>query len=246
MIEPLGRGMSKTRLFKAVPAVMAGLLALGLGACQTGGAGKPVASAAISAPEGTATPAAAAPAVASRAGSSSSKALAFESIDGPPQPVFEQLVSSLSTEAGAQRIPVASRESNAPYRVRGYLSPVVVNGKGAVDWAWDVYDQNRERVLRVSGVEQVASGADVWSGVDQATLDRIAQQSLSEISSRLAAGPVPSTSRAAPPAPAAVDETQDLPAEPPAIRTDDGPPIASADDVPADATGTALALTSHL
>lgn len=216
--------------FRRIGSAMAVLsVALGLAACQTDG-NKPVASAAIAPAPG---------------GQASAQALAFESIDGPPQPVFNKLVGSLSSEAGAQRIPVASRQSDAPYRVRGYLAAVVEDGKGSIDWAWDVYDGDRDRVLRVSGVEPVGSGDDVWNNVDQATLDRIAAQSLQEISTRLAQLPADATSPthgkpAA--APASVEEPLEEPAGAPAIRTDDGPPIASADTVPTPA----LALASHL
>ncbi|MCB4769409.1 hypothetical protein LGR54_12395 [Ancylobacter sp. Lp-2] len=242
MIEQLGR-----RLRQFAPAAAATVIALGLAACQTGGANKPVASATGSAigPDGAAVQTSAAPSSSSRAVASRSaapRALAFESIDGPPEPVFDKLVSSLSAEAGAQRIPVASRDSNAPYRVRGYLLAVVENGKGSVDWAWDVYDQDRERVLRVSGVEQTGSGGDVWANVDQAMLDRIASQSLAEINTRLAQNPTAPRKPASAPAEAAEPAAAD-PYEP--VRTDDGPPIADAGgEAPAPEPSSTLALTA--
>ncbi|GAB4066100.1 hypothetical protein KHC28_23050 [Ancylobacter sonchi] len=239
MIEQLGR-----RLRQFAPAAAATVVALGLAACQTGGANKPVASA--TGPDGASVQTSAAPSSSSRAVASRSaapRALAFESIDGPPEPVFDKLVSSLSAEAGAQRIPVASRDSNAPYRVRGYLLAVVENGKGSVDWAWDVYDQDRERVLRVSGVEQTGSGGDVWANVDQAMLDRIASQSLSEITSRLAQNPTAPRKPVSAPAETAEPAAAEDPYEP--VRTDDGPPIADAGgEAPAPEPSSTLALTA--
>lgn len=232
MIQQLGR-----RFCQLVPAAAVTVVALGLAACQTGGAGKPVASA--TSPETSSTQPARA--VASR--TAGATALAFESIDGPPEPVFDQLVSSLSAEAGARRIPVASRDSNAPYRVRGYLLAVVENGKGSVDWAWDVYDKDRERVLRVSGAEPAGAGGDVWANVDQAMLDRIAAQSLAEISSRLAENPTAPRKPVSEPAAAAEPAATEDPYEP--VRTDDGPPVAAAgDEVPAPESASTLALTA--
>lgn len=213
------------RLRRLGPAAAALLAAFALTACQTGDGSKPVAG--IS--------------------SSGSKSIAFESIDGPPQPVFDKLVASLTTEANAQQVQVVSRESDAAYRVRGYLAASIEGGKGSVDWAWEVFDKDRERVMRVAGVEQVGKGKDVWGGLDDAMVSRIASQSLTEITTRLAAASSAPRAR-----PAKVAPTEPL--EAPAVRTDDGPPIASADepadqpsDIPADAVvpSSALTFASH-
>ena len=206
------------RLRRLGPTVAALLAAFALTACQTGDGSKPVAG--IS--------------------SSGSKSIAFESIDGPPQPVFNKLVASLTTEADARQVQVVSRESDAAYRVRGYLAASVEGGNGSVDWAWEVFDKDRERVLRVAGVEPVGKGKDVWGGLDDAMVSRIAAQSLDEITTRLASASSAPRARPAKTQPAA-------PLEAPAVRTDDGPPVASADDIPADAVvpSSALTFASH-
>jgi len=185
---------------RRLPTAATLLVALALGACQTGGGNSPVASTGIS---------------------SGSKAIAFESIDGPPEPVFDKLVASLGTEASARQIRVVSRQSDAPYRVRGYLATTIENGKNTVDYVWDVFDANQERVLRVAGVEKLESGKDVWNKVDDATLTRIASASLEQIGARLATGTAPRPAAASDPAPT------EEPGSAPAIRLDDGPPIAS-------------------
>src|SRR5262245_31577769 len=48
--------------------------------------------------------------------------IAFESIDGPPQPVFRKLVENLASEAVARQVTVISREAAPNYRVRGYMA----------------------------------------------------------------------------------------------------------------------------
>lgn len=202
-------------LARRLPTTAVLMAALALGACQTDG-NKPVAAKSISS-------------------SPAGKALAFESIDGPPKPVFDKLVANLSTEAQAQQVAIASRQSQAAYRVRGYLAASVENGKGEVDWVWDVFDADRERVLRVAGVEKVGPGKDVWNGLDDAMIQRIAAKSLDEISTRLAGGaPKAGSTPGSGPA-----RTLD-PADAPPVRDDDGPAVADGGEEP----GPALAETA--
>lgn len=187
----------RRHLGRRLPTTAVLLAALALGACQTNGGSKPVAATSIS---------------------SGTKTIAFESIDGPPEPVFDRLVADLTTEAKARQLPVVSRQSQAAYRVRGYLAASIENGKGEVDWVWDVFDADRDRVLRVAGTEKVGPGKDVWNRLDDATVQRIAAQSLDEIATRLSGG-TPKASAAAP----ELD-----PADAPPVRTDDGPAVADA------------------
>ncbi|MDF2996526.1 MAG: hypothetical protein K0R27_2163 [Xanthobacteraceae bacterium] len=205
-----------TRGRRLVPAAVAVWAALLLAACQTGSGNSPTARASVGA-------------------SSPSRAIAFESIDGPPQPVFNRLVASLTSEADARNVKVVSREANAGYRVRGYLAASVEDNKGTVDWAWDVFDKDRVRVLRVAGSEQVGTGADVWARCSDEVVNRIAAQSLTEIASKLGGAPPTARPAATQPAPEAT---------PPAVREDDGPPVASVDPVaaPGDIAAGALAL----
>ena len=58
-----------------------------------------------------------------------SPTIAFESIDGPPPPVFDRMVSVLDSETKLRSLAVVSRESAAAYRVRSYLSAQTVRGK---------------------------------------------------------------------------------------------------------------------
>ncbi len=163
--------------FPVFPALVA-LAALALAGCQT--TRGPVAAGPSAGGTADARTAATAPV-------STGKTVAFESIDGPPQPVFTRLVNSLGTGATRRRIEVVSRESAATYRVRGYLAASVEDGKGTVDWAWDVFDDtDRVRVMRVAGTEEVGSGDDVWDQLDQAELDRIAAKGLDGIVAQLA------------------------------------------------------------
>ena len=134
-----------------------------------------------------------------------SPSIAFESIDGPPPQVFERMVSVLDSESKLRNLTMVSRKSPAAaYRVRSYLAAQVVHGHTMISWVWDVYDQDQQRALRLSGEEDTGkSGSDPWGAADDLVLRKIAQAGFSGLSSMVngtppATAPTPST----PPAPA--------------------------------------------
>src|SRR5215211_5984222 len=108
--------------------------------------------------------------------------IAFESIDGPPQPVFQKLVENLATEAVARQVAVISREATPQYRVRGYMAV-------HIGWVWDVYDANKRRVLRIANEELGGrSGGDAWAAADEAMLRRIARTGVDRLATFLDGG----------------------------------------------------------
>lgn len=107
--------------------------------------------------------------------------LAFESIDGPPQAVFDRLVANLDSQAQSRSLAIVSREGPSRYRVRGYLSAQVRRGQTVIAWVWDVYD-GEERALRLTGEEPAGKSArDAWTAASDPVLARIAQATLSGI-----------------------------------------------------------------
>ena len=149
--------------------------------------------------------------------------IAFESVDGPPPQVFERMVGVLDSESKLRSLSIVSREGTAAYRVRGYLAAEVNQGRTTIAWVWDVYDQNQQRALRLSGEELAGkSGRDAWASVDDLVLRKIAQAGLSGL-----AGMINGTSPGDAPQPA------------PAAPSRRGAAVASAEDLPA------LAYTSH-
>ena len=132
-------------------------------------------------------------------GGGSGATVAFESIDGPPQAVFDRMVNVLDTESKLRNLQIVSREGGASYRVRSYLSAQVVRGKTVIAWVWDVYDNNQQRALRLSGTEPAAKvGRDAWAAADDLVLRKIAQAGLAGLSGMInsapdAPQPVPAT-----------------------------------------------------
>jgi hypothetical protein len=137
------------------------------------------------------------------ASTGSGPTVAFESIDGPPPQVFDRMVSVLDSESKLRNLSIVSREGRAAYRVRGYLSAQVVRGKTVIAWVWDVYDNNQQRALRLSGEEAAGkAGRDAWAAADDLVLRKIAQAGLSGLSGMINgtpdAAPVPAPERRGP------------------------------------------------
>jgi hypothetical protein len=155
----------------------------------------------------------------------------FESIDGPPPQVFDRMVGVLDNESKLRNLSIVSRDGAASYRVRGYLAAEVNRGRTVIAWVWDVYDQNQQRALRLSGEEPAGkAGRDPWASADDLVLRKIAQAGLSGLT-----GMINGTAPADAPQPTAA----------PGRR---GPAVASADQ-PSPAPGqwrvSALGYTSH-
>jgi hypothetical protein len=132
--------------------------------------------------------------------------IAFESIDGPPVPVFQNLVTTLSAEATARQVLVVSRAGQPAYRIRGYLAAIVAGGRSHISWVWDVYDADKRRVLRISGEEAAGRpGANAWAAADEQMVRRIARTSMERLVAFLAAPPAQPEPQPGQPAVAAAD-----------------------------------------
>jgi hypothetical protein len=124
------------------------------------------------------------------ASTGSGPTVAFESIDGPPPQVFDRMVSVLDSESKLRNLSIVSRDGGASYRVRSYLSAQVVRGKTVIAWVWDVYDNNQQRALRLSGEETAGkAGRDAWAAADDLVLRKIAQAGLSGLSGMVNGNP---------------------------------------------------------
>jgi hypothetical protein len=110
--------------------------------------------------------------------------VAFESIDGPPPATFRKLVQKLNEEAEAKKVPVVSRETPAPYRIRGYVALGIQkkSKRTIVSWVWDVYDAEQKRSFRLSG-EEIAgpAGRDGWDAANDEVLGRVARAGMERL-----------------------------------------------------------------
>lgn len=124
--------------------------------------------------------------------------LAFDSIDGPPQDVFDALLRTLDAEAQTRNLAVVSREGPAAYRLRGYYAVQVKRGQATVAWVWDIYDGDQQREIRLSGEQPVGRAPrNAWAAVNEQALRTITRQGMDGIAGLLGApatapAPVPS------------------------------------------------------
>jgi hypothetical protein len=113
-------------------------------------------------------------------------------VDGPPQQVFDKLVRALEAESTARSFTIVSREAQASYRVRSYLSAQVRRGgKTTIAWVWDVYDRDQERALRLSGEEPAGKGRDAWAMADEQMMRRIALAGLNGLNGLISGSSAP-------------------------------------------------------
>ena len=121
------------------------------------------------------------------------RTVAFESIDGPPETVFKNLVRELNQEAQSRQVSVVSRESAAQYRIRGYVAAHVQGKKTTISWVWDVYDADHQRAMRLTGEEVGASGRTAWNAADDQVINHIARDGMTRLAAFLAdpSAPVP-------------------------------------------------------
>ncbi len=115
--------------------------------------------------------------------------IAFESVDGPPQAVFDRLVAKLTSEAEARKLPVVSRTAVASWRVRLYLAAHVERQKATLTWVADVFDAGLERAFRVAGEEPLPTRRDLWAQADDAVLGRIAARAIEALAAGIAGNP---------------------------------------------------------
>jgi hypothetical protein len=127
--------------------------------------------------------------------------VAFDSLDGLPRGQFQKLVQDLNDEAQTRHLAVISREQPSAYRVRGYLAVKVAKHQTTVSWVWDVFDQDEQRALRISGEETAkVRHRDAWAAADDLMLQRIARTSMEQLAAFLTSSDVaPGTSPPAAP-----------------------------------------------
>ena len=114
------------------------------------------------------------------------RTVAFDSIDGPPEPLFRKLVARLGQEANARKIAMVSREQPAQYVVRGYLAAHVQGQKTTITWVWDVFTAGHDRVARFTGEVPGAMSERAWAAADDAVVARMAQEGMSRLAAFLA------------------------------------------------------------
>jgi hypothetical protein len=119
------------------------------------------------------------------------RTVAFDSIDGPPEPLFRRLVAQLSQEANARKVAVVSREQASQYVIRGYMAAHVQGPRTTITWVWDVFTADHERVARFTGEVPGAPAERAWAAADDAAVARMARDGMDRLAAFLATSSPP-------------------------------------------------------
>jgi hypothetical protein len=114
---------------------------------------------------------------------------AIVSVDGAPADLSAHFSQSLAEAAAAHRIAVVS-PAKARYLVRGYLTASLVEGGAEVDFVWDVFTPDKQRVQRLSDAIAVrGAGDDPWAIIGEQALDSVAAKSADDLAAYLSNTP---------------------------------------------------------
>lgn len=110
-------------------------------------------------------------------------------IVGAPVSVVTPLTHRMSDDARAKGIKLAgSNDPSAAYVMKGYFSALSEDNQTTVLYVWDVLDASGNRLHRIQGQEKVPGASeDSWSVVKPAAMQAIADRTMQEYSSWLAA-----------------------------------------------------------
>ncbi|GGB04839.1 hypothetical protein GCM10011491_36190 [Brucella endophytica] len=114
-------------------------------------------------------------------------------IVGAPVSVVTPLSQRLAADAKAKGVTLAAAtEAGQAYVMKGYFSAMAEAGQTTVLYVWDILDPAGNRLHRIQGQEKVAATApDAWSAVPASAMEAIADRTMQEYSTWLAANRKP-------------------------------------------------------
>ncbi len=153
------------------------------------GAAQPAGTTATGTTPATSTPATSTPAAPQRSAALKPGKLHIAPIVGAPVNVVTPLTHRMNDDAKAKGIALAgNNEPGAAYVMKGYFSVLSEDNQTTVLYVWDVLDASGNRLHRIQGQEKVpGAAADSWSVVPASAMQTIADRTMQEYSTWLAA-----------------------------------------------------------
>ncbi|MFD1199376.1 hypothetical protein ACFQ3K_13775 [Brucella gallinifaecis] len=110
-------------------------------------------------------------------------------IIGAPVNIVTPLAHRINDDARAKGVELAGNNgTDATYVMKGYFSVLSEDNQTTVLYVWDVLDNAGNRLHRIQGQEKVpGAAADSWSIVPASAMQSIADKTMQEYSSWLAA-----------------------------------------------------------
>ncbi len=151
--------------------------------------GSPATGAAPVQPAGTTPPATTTPVAPQRSAALKPGKLHIAPIVGAPVNVVTPLTHRMNDDAKTKGIELAgNNDPSAAYVMKGYFSVLSEDNQTTVLYVWDVLDASGNRLHRIQGQEKVpGAAADSWSVVPASAMQAIADRTMQEYSTWLAA-----------------------------------------------------------
>ena len=128
--------------------------------------------------------------------------LAIVSVEGAPLAIAADFSSRLDSAARTRQLAVVDA-AKARYLVRGYLSVSPTDDGAEIEYVWDVFTADKQRVQRLNdAVEVKGAGGDPWALAGEAVLTSVAAKSADDLAAFLSNTPeaAPAAAAAEPPA----------------------------------------------
>ena len=146
-----------------------------------------------------------------RAGANLAQAsVAIVSVEGAPAAIAAEFERRLDGAARSRDIAVVDA-GKARYFVRGYLSASLTEDGAAIEYVWDVFTAQKQRVQRLNDVIEVkGAGGDPWALAGEAAMTSVAAKSADDLAAFLSNTPeaAPAAAAAEPPAETALGYAQ--------------------------------------
>ena len=128
--------------------------------------------------------------------------LAIVSVEGAPSAIAADFSRRLDSAARTRQLAVVDA-AKARYLVRGYLSASPTDDGAEIEYVWDVFTADKQRVQRLNdAVEVKGAGGDPWALAGEAVLTSVAAKSADDLAAFLSNTPeaAPAAAAAEPPA----------------------------------------------
>jgi hypothetical protein len=127
---------------------------------------------------------------------------AIVSVEGAPSAIAADFSRRLDSAARTRQLAVVDA-AKARYLVRGYLSASPTDDGAEIEYVWDVFTADKQRVQRLNdAVEVKGVGGDPWALAGEAVLTSVAAKSADDLAAFLSNTPeaAPAAAAAEPPA----------------------------------------------
>lgn len=116
-----------------------------------------------------------------------SERIQFAPVIGATAEAVPALSRRLEARARQSGIAIVPQGGSASMVMKGYFSAIADGGKTTVIYVWDVLDPSGNRLHRFQGQQAAPGGqGDGWSSVTSATMEAVADSTISQLSAWLA------------------------------------------------------------